>query len=25
MQPSELHKVEPSTLLRFTRATKRFS
>jgi len=25
MQPSELHKVEPSTLLRFARATKRFS
>ena len=23
MQPSELHKVEPSTLLRFARATKR--
>ena len=25
MQPSELRKVEPSTLLRFARATKRFS
>ena len=25
MQPSELHKVEPSTLLLFARATKRFS
>jgi len=25
MQPSELHEVEPSTLLRFRRATKRFS
>jgi len=25
MQPSELHKVEPTTLLRFARATKRFS
>jgi len=25
MQPAELHKVEPSTLLRFARATKRFS
>jgi len=25
MQPSELHMVEPSTLLRFARATKRFS
>ena len=25
MQPSELHKVKPSTLLRFARATKRFS
>jgi len=25
VQPSELHKVEPSTLLRFARATKRFS
>jgi len=25
MQPSEVHKVEPSTLLQFTRATKRFS
>ena len=25
MQPSELHKVEPSTLMRFARATKRFS
>jgi len=25
MQPSELHKVEESTLLWFARATKRFS
>ena len=25
MQPSELHKVEPSTLMLFARATKRFS
>ena len=25
MQPSELHKVEPSTLLRFATATKMFS
>ena len=25
MQPAELHKVEPSTLLRFARATMSFS
>ena len=25
MQPSELHKMKPSTLLQFARATKRFS